>query len=270
MEKPRKKHSTIRGFFTSCFRIFLVSYLCIAIIAFLFAGKLMFPYDDCSYDRSLPGLIMLEADDQTPIAARLWSKDGSDTLVLLFHGNFEDLGQLDIVSKGIMNLGFSVLSIDYRGYGLSEGTPNEQNCYEDARLLIQQAQALGYEDSDIILWGRSIGSGPATQLATEINARALVLESPFISAFRTTTHIPLLPFDRFNNLSKMSEVTSPLLIIHGKRDRIIPAWHSSKLIEKHSRRNALHLVDGAGHNNLWISDISPAFRHLNRIIGRKN
>ena len=82
-------------------------------MAFLFSEKLMFPYNECSYDRSLPGLVMLEAKDQTPIAARLWIKDGADTLVLLFHGNFEDLGQLDIVSKGIMNLGFSVLSIDY-------------------------------------------------------------------------------------------------------------------------------------------------------------
>ena len=247
-----------------------MSYFCIAIMAFLFSEKLMFPYNECSYDKSLPGLVMLEAEDQTPIAARLWIKDESDTLVVLFHGNFEDLGQLDIVSKGIMNLGFSVLSIDYRGYGLSEGSPTEHNCYADARLLIQKAQALGYRDADIILWGRSIGSGPATQLATEMNARALVLESPFITAFRTTTHIPLLPFDRFNNLSKMNEVTCPLLIIHGNRDRIIPAWHSYKLIEKHTGRNALHLVDDAGHNNLWLRDIRPAFSQLKRIIERKN
>jgi len=239
-------------------------------MAFLLSEKLIFPYNECSYDRSLPGLIMLETEDQIPVAARLWKKHGSNTLVLLFHGNFEDLGQLDIVSKGIMKLGFSVLSIDYRGYGLSEGKPNERNCYADARLLVQKAQALGYRSSDIILWGRSIGSGPATQLATEINARALVLESPFITAFRTTTHIPLLPFDRFNNLSKMTKVTSPLLIIHGKRDRIIPAWHSSKLIEKHGGLNTLCLIDDADHNNLWTKDITPAFRQLKRIIELKN
>ena len=268
MAAPIKNQSGRRRFITCLFRILIFSYGCIAAMAYFFSDNLIFPYKECSYSPSLPGIILLEADDQTSVAARHWKKNGSKTLVILFHGNFEDLGQLDHIAKSIMNLGFSVLSMDYRGYGLSEGMPNEKNCYSDARLLLQQAHNMGYRDNEIILWGRSLGSGPATQLATEINARALVLESPFVTAFRTLTQIPVLPFDKFNNLSKIHKVTSPLLIFHGKRDSIIPAWHSSRLIEKHSGKNTLCLVANAGHNDLWTKDLGHVFSQLTLILGR--
>lgn len=244
----------------------LTCYIVLSALAFFFSEKLIFPYKDRSYGASLPGLMILEAQDATPIAARYWENPASNTLVILFHGNYEDLGQLDHIAATILDTGFSVLAMDYRGYGLSKGTPTENNCYSDGRMIIHKAHSLGFDESRIILWGRSVGSGIATQLATEINARALVLESPFITAFRTMTHIPLLPFDKFNNLKKIALVRAPLFIMHGTHDDVIPSWHSTRLMDRHRYTKTLHLIDGAGHNNLWSKDLEPAFSKLARIL----
>ena len=249
-------------------QILLSSYIILCGAAYFFSEKLIFPYKDSSYGPSLPGLIILKAKDGTPVAARYWKTPSAESLVILFHGNYEDLGHLDGIANTIMRAGFSVLAMDYRGYGLSKGTPTETNCYSDARMMLRQARALGYDETDIILWGRSVGSGPATQLAIESNPRALVLESPFTTAFRTMTRIPLLPFDKFNNLEKMDKVTSPLLILHGTNDAIIPSWHSSRLIDRHRHAKSLHFIEGAGHNNLWTKSLDPAFKKLTRLLDR--
>lgn len=249
--------------------LILIPALCYAVmtcIALLFSDRMIFPYRGSSYPKSLPGLMFLRAADGTMIATRYWKIQGARNLVVFFHGNYEDLGQLDRIANNITNLGYSLLAMDYRGYGHSEGTPTENRCYADARRVINHAGSLGFDESKIILWGRSVGSGVATQLALEINARALVLESPFTSAFRTLTGIALLPFDKFNNLAKINKVDSPLFIIHGENDTIIPAWHSAKLLDRHRRTKVLHLIKNAGHNDLWQQNLEPVLIELTEFL----
>jgi fermentation-respiration switch protein FrsA (DUF1100 family) len=268
MSQSRNVKFKLKGIFMSITLILFITYTVIAGIAMLFSDRIIFPYTGSSYGMSLSGLVVQPAEDGTPVASRYWEAPSPSHLVVLFHGNYEDLGQLDHIAMQIMSVGYSVLSMDYRGYGLSGGRPSEKRCYSDARLMIRRAQSLGFDESRIILWGRSVGSGPATQLALEINARALVLESPFVTAFRTITRIPLLPFDKFNNLAKMDKVRCPLFILHGTNDMIIPSWHSSKLFDRHRHEKILHLVDGAGHNDLWTKDRRPALLKLTGLMER--
>jgi fermentation-respiration switch protein FrsA (DUF1100 family) len=111
-------------------------------------------------------------------------------------------------------------------------------------------EVLGFRPDRIIIFGRSVGSGPAVYLASRKPAAALILQSPFVSAFRVVTHIPLLPFDRFPNYKRIGHVRCPVLVIHGSADNVIPFWHGQKIYDlAHEPKDHLW-VQGADHNDL--------------------
>lgn len=227
-----------------------------------FSEKLIFPYRGSSYDDTLSGLHLLESSDGQTIATRYLPAPNEKFLILHFHGNYEDIGQLDPLYNHLRSYGWSILAMDYRGYGLSQGSPKEKTCYLDATRLYQRALELGYTSDQIIIWGRSVGGGLAVELARQEKARALVLESAFATAFRVATHIPIVPFDRFHNLSKISSVEEPLFILHGNHDTVIADWHSEKLYHKHLGPKEQHLIEGAGHNDLWQHDLKQEMKAL--------
>ena len=226
-------------------------YILITILVYFYAEKLMFPYDQSSYNKSISGLKFLESEDGTKIAMRFWKADREKNIILYFHGNYIDIGQLDDIADKLNSRNYSVLAMDYRGYGQSEGDVNETNAYTDAQMLYDYTLSLGYNPENIIILGRSVGSGVATDLAVNNKAISLVLISPFTSAYRVMTKYPILLFDKFNNLAKINQINKPLFIVHGSNDQIIPKWHSKMLIKKHQGKQKRVLVDGAGHNDIW-------------------
>src|SRR5205085_11029774 len=102
----------------------------------------------------------------------------------------------------------------------------------------------------VIIIGKSVGSGPAVHIATIRPVAALILQSPFVSAFRVLTRIPLLPFDKFPNYKKIAHVHRPVLIIHGAADSIIGIWHGQKLYDLANEPKSYFWVQGADHNDL--------------------
>lgn len=245
---------------------FVIIYLLINLMAYYYSEKLIFPYNKSSYDDSLYGLEFITAEDNTQIASkiatRFWQAENETHLILYFHGNYLDLGDLDDVGRQLNAYGYSVLAMDYRGYGLSQGMVTEKNSYQDAHSLYNFALDKGYTSRTIIILGRSVGSGIAVELARKNKAKALVLISPFASAFRVMTKIPVLPFDRFNNYAKLSQIEEPLFIIHGSDDQIIKPWHSQELYNKYTGQKQRHLVKGAGHNDIWHHNLRPIFNKL--------
>jgi fermentation-respiration switch protein FrsA (DUF1100 family) len=99
--------------------------------------------------------------------------------------------------------------------------------------------------------GRSIGGGPAVDLASREPVGGLILESTFTSAFRVLSSIRIFPFDKFENLNKIAGVKCPVLVIHGKKDRTIPFHHGEILFAAANEPKASFWVDNAGHNNLF-------------------
>ncbi|MEM9443763.1 MAG: alpha/beta hydrolase [Verrucomicrobiota bacterium] len=231
-----------------------------------FSERLIFPYRGCSYDKDLMGLDFIDSKDGHKIAISYQQASQEKCLILYFHGNGEDLGHLTGLLEFLNQQGYSTLALDYRGYGLSTGTPTEKTTYQDADLLYEKAQDLGYHPKDIVLWGRSVGSGPAVDLSSRRQAKALVLESPFATAFTVLTRIPILPFDKFNNLEKIAKVKCPLFIVHGDKDRIIHHRHSEKLLNAYTGVKERYLIPGAGHNDLWAHDLNPLLDSLSRFI----
>ena len=171
--------------------------------------------------------------------------------LLYIHGNAEDLGDIRSRLDRLHVLGFSVFAYDYRGYGTSNGTPGEQNAYGDADAAYTYlTQQLKIPPSQIIVYGRSIGGGSATELATRYALAGLILESTFTSVFRVVLPFPLLPFDKFTNLGKLQKIRCPILVMHGEIDRTIPIEHGRKLYKAASEPKISLWVQTAGHNNL--------------------
>ena len=217
-----------------------------------FVDRLIFFPPSSSYDEHAPGLLRLQSEARDEIAAFHHETPGAGITVLFAHGNAEDLGHGTGHAERYAQLGVSVLSFEYPGYGLSSGKPTEPGTYAAAdaayRYLREQ---VGLESGAIIAHGRSLGGGVMVDLASRLPVGGLIIESSFVSVYRVVTRAPLLPVDQFKSLAKLSDVAAPALVIHGQRDEVIAPWHGRRLFQAlpESRRSSLW-VERAGHNDL--------------------
>jgi fermentation-respiration switch protein FrsA (DUF1100 family) len=217
-----------------------------------FVDRLIFFPPSSSYDEHAPGLLRLQSEARDEIAAFHHETPGAGITVLFAHGNAEDLGHGTGHAERYAQLGVSVLSFEYPGYGLSSGKPTEPGTYAAAdaayRYLREQ---VGLESGAIIAHGRSLGGGVMVDLASRLPVGGLIIESSFVSVYRVVTRAPLLPVDQFKSLAKLSDVAAPALVIHGQRDEVIAPWHGRRLFRAlpESRRSSLW-VERAGHNDL--------------------
>lgn len=228
-------------------------YLILLIIVLFFADSLIHRPPQAGYTAELAGISQIEMPDGRKIAVSyLPAKQGMPTL-LWSHGNAEDIGYLRQRHERFVKEGFGILAYDYPGYGMSEGKPDEQGCYDAAMTTWKHlTETLKVSPDDVVIYGQSVGSGASVWLATQVDAAGLVLVSPFVSAFRTVTRIPLFPGDRFRNLSRMEKIDEPLLVIHGSNDQVISQWHGKKLYEKHAGPKTWFPIDGVGHNDIYV------------------
>lgn len=225
-------------------------YLAIGIFGYFFADTLLFrPFPSSYQDRQ--EIIKLKTVDNEQISAFFLPNPEATHVLLYSHGNAEDLGDLRPLLGYLQKLGFAIFAYDYHGYGTSKGRPSEQNTYRDIDAAYNYlTKTLKLSPDKIILYGRSVGAGPSTDLATRRPVAGLILESAFVSAFRVMTQIPLYPFDKFANLSKISSVHCPVLIIHGTNDGVIPFWHGQELFKQANQPKQFFAVEGADHNNI--------------------
>jgi len=214
------------------------------------SDRLIFPAPESSYKDSSE-MIKLHVESGDTISSLYLSVEGSRYTILYNHGNGEDLGNIRPRLEYLRSKGFSVFSYDYPGYGTSSGKSNEELVYKTAEAAYAYlTDKLNISPDRIIFYGRSVGSGPAVELAVRHGAAGVILEGPFVSTFRVMTRFKILPFDKFDNLSKMSGLNLPILIIHGERDRVVPFWHGKKLYEAANQPKIFLPVSEAGHNNI--------------------
>jgi abhydrolase domain-containing protein 17 len=231
-----------------------VSYVSITAIAALMADRMIFLPPPPSYTADELGITFVPIGGEHRLATLHLPNPTAEFTILYSHGNAEDLGHLAPLLFALRNVGFSVLAYDYRGYGASTGgPPGTRAAQEDLEAVFRHAREnLGIPASRIVLFGRSVGSGPAVALAAREEVGGLILESAFLSAYRVITRIPLLPFDRFPNLRRLGHVRSPVLVIHGTRDEVVPFWHGRKLHDAVTGPRRSLWVEGGGHNDLIL------------------
>jgi fermentation-respiration switch protein FrsA (DUF1100 family) len=149
-----------------------------------------------------------------------------------------------------------VFVVGYPGSGGNAGEPSETSFVEASKLAYDHLRNAGVASDDIVIYGESIGSGIAVQLAAQVPARALVLEAPMSSAIDVAReHYPILLAsflmkDSFPSVDYIDRIDMPLLVIHGEQDAIIPIHLSRRLLDRAVAPKTLVVVEGAGHNNL--------------------
>ncbi len=202
--------------------------------------------------------VELRAEDGVRLHGWFLPVKGSRHTLLVCHGNGGNVShRLDRVLLMQSHLKVDTLLFDYRGYGSSEGSPDEEGTYRDARAAYRWLIGRGVEPGRVVLFGESLGSAVALQLATEVEARALVLESPFASipemARAVYPFLPLWPFvrTRYDNLAKIAGLRMPLLVLHGDRDEVVPFAQGRRVFDAAPEPKRFFAIPGAGHNDTY-------------------
>jgi fermentation-respiration switch protein FrsA (DUF1100 family) len=241
----------LRWFLWRIGRFLLLLYFGLALTGWFVADHLIFQPQRPTYGK-LPGLLNFNADDGTPLAGLCLPNPAARHTLVYLHGNAEDMGNCMPVLQAIHDIGFAVLAFDYRGYGLSAGHATEANVYADTHAFMAYARArLGVSASQCVIVGRSLGGGPAVELAASAPVAGLVLISAFSSAFRVSIPVKVLPFDRFDNLARIDAVKCPVLFIQGTADEVVPFAHGQALLAAATAPKRAVWIEGAGHNDIF-------------------
>lgn len=230
--------------------ILVLGYAGIVCFALFFSDNIIFhplpaSYQDCRE------IVKIPTADGARISTLYFDNSDAHFTILYSHGNAEDIGDIRPITKALSNHGFSVLAYDYRGYGTSDGKPSENGVYQDIETVYSyMVNEMKIHPRTILGLGRSLGNGPSIHLASVKELAGIILESPFVSAYRVLTRFPLIPFDKFRNGATIQRVTCPVLVIHGDNDRIIPFWHGKAIFERANEPKLSLWVKGAGHFDL--------------------
>lgn len=176
-------------------------------------------------------------------------------LILYFHGNTRSIKGWAKYARDFYRYDYDVVLVDYRGFGKSTGKRSEKEMLGDMQFVYEHL-AKKYSEHSLIVYGRSMGSGFATKVASENKPRYLILDSPYYSFTKVVERfIPILPVRfvlryRLRTDKWIRKVNCPVYIIHGTKDRIIPIRQSEALQKLNPGKITLIRIRGGGHNNL--------------------
>lgn len=259
--------------------VIITSYVGLTLLLFLFQAR--FLYFPTAYlvatpaDRGLAyETVWLETADGVRISGWFVPAEPARGVVLFFHGNAGNISHRLESIAFFHRLGLSVLIIDYRGYGQSEGRPGEQGTYLDAeaawRYLVEERRIAPHQ---IIFFGRSLGGAVAAALAQTHPPPALILESTFTSVPDMAAQLyPFLPARRlarihYNTLERLPTLNVPVLIVHSPDDEVIPYDHGRRLFAA-ARAPKEFLELRGGHNEGFIISAERYEAGLNGFITR--
>jgi hypothetical protein len=242
-------------------RIAALIYVGVLVLLYVFQRSLQYlpdtrhiPPDVVGYDAEE---ISLTTEDGETIYAWWQPPQDERPVILHFHGNAGNLAYRAERYRQFTDAGYGLLAITYRGYGGSTGSPNEAALVRDSELAIKFLQDRAIASSDIVIYGESLGTGVAVQRAARTSIRALILEAPFPSAWAVAKRVySIFPVrtlmkDKFESFRFINEIDAPLLIIHGRRDDVIPFEFGKALFQMASEPKQFAAFDAAGHNDLF-------------------
>ena len=214
--------------------ILLIVYLVICAAMWLFQRKMVYIPDvgvrpPSSYGLDGVDRVVLTTADGENLEGWSWKGDPTKPVIAFFPGNAGNLSHRAITFRMFKALGLGFVALDYRGFGNSTGQPSEMTLYRDAKQILDyMREQLGVEDSRIVLYGESLGSGIATELATRGSFAGVVLQSPYTSVAAAAKRrffwlpVDLLLTERFSNIARIDRINAPLLVIHGREDELFP------------------------------------------------
>ncbi len=243
-----------------------LAYTVVLTVLFFIQEKLLFQADELplDYEFSIPFAheeVFLDTPDGAAVHGVLLKASQTRGVVLYFHGNRNNITRWWQEAAYFLPYQYDVLVMDYRGYGKSRGERTEEHLYADALLAFDYLSEK-YQETDLIVYGRSLGTGVATRVATERQPKGLILETPYhhlsdmlVDRYPLLLSSAFLAYN-FNSEKHIQTVKCPVYIFHGTEDSVVPLRYGKKLAKK-VQPDLLHfteLRDGQ-HDNLKDFDL---------------
>ena len=230
------------NYFTLILLIFVVIYFFILISTYLFQRNLLYHPGENNYfgDQLTVSIEKVKIKTQDNIELLSWyhNKNSNDYKTILFlHGNAGSLENRIHKINHFKDMNVNFLLISWRGFSGNKGKPTEKGLYEDARSAVAWLKSKGVNENNIIIYGESLGTGVATEIAQNKNFAGIILESPFTSMIDAgKDKYPYLPIrlllkDKYESDKKIKNIKSPILIMHGMVDNIVPFDMGKKMYE---------------------------------------
>ncbi len=245
----------------SLFYFLTAFYALICILLYFFQEQLIFFPEKLAIDHTFHfnGEFeekFFQVDNETTVHAIHFFAENPKGVILYFHGNAGSLDSWGEVADDFVKMNYDVLISDFRGFGKSSGKMSETNFNQDAQMLYDFLLEK-YDANRITIFGRSLGTGVAVDLASKNNAKRLILETPFAnfadlaqSRFKIFPVKALLKFG-FYNKDKMEKVDYPVYIFHGTNDEVIPFSHAKELESVLKPGSTFTTIQFGSHNNLF-------------------
>jgi len=220
----------------------LVIYASVLIVLFIFQRNLMYHPNENNYfgDKLEVEIekVNITTSDNINLLGWFHNKDLKKfKTIVYFHGNAGKLDNRIYKLNYFKNIDVNFLIIAWRGFSGNKGKPSEDGLYEDGKSTIEWLKNLGVTEKDIIIYGESLGTGIATEIAQNNKFAGLILETPFTSMIEAAKNFyPYIPVglllkDKYRNDKKIKNINIPLLVMHGEADQIVPYWMGKTIYE---------------------------------------
>ena len=231
-----------RNFYLEFIIGIVVIYLSVLILLFIFQLNLMYLPLENNYSGDKLEVevekVKIVTSDNINLLGWFHKKDlNKFKTIVYFHGNAGTLENRVHKLNHFKDMDVNFLIIAWRGFSGNKGKPSEKGLYIDANSAIVWLKKLGLVEKDIILYGESLGTGVATEIAQSNNYAGLVLETPFTSMIEAAKNfypyipVSLLIKDKYDNQKKIKNINTPVLVMHGEVDQIVPFWMGKKIYE---------------------------------------
>ena len=222
--------------------IIFIIYLLASLVLFLFQRSLLYHPSENNYseDNLIVSVDKVKIKTKSNIELLGWyhKKYSNNFKTILFlHGNAGSLENRIHKINHFENMNINFLIISWRGFSGNKGNPTEEGLYDDARSAINWLENKGITKKDISIYGESLGTGVAAEIAQNSNFAGVILESPFTSMVDAAKNkypmfpIKLLLKDKYLSEKKIKNIKSPILIMHGEVDKIVPFWMGEKIYD---------------------------------------
>ena len=238
--------------------IFVLTYILILISVYLFQRNLLYHPSENNYSGDKITIsvekIKIKTKDNIDLTAWYHKKNLNEYKTILFlHGNAGSLENRIHKINHFKDININFLIVAWRGFSGNKGKPTEEGLYEDARSSVRWLKTKGVDEKNLIIYGESLGTGIATEIAQNKNFAGVILESPFTSMIDAgKDKYPFLPVrfllkDKYESDKKIKNVKNPLLIMHGKVDKIVPFWMGQKLYNIANEPKSFYISEYDNH-----------------------
>jgi Prolyl oligopeptidase family. len=267
----------MNNIFIKSFFLLILIYFAITVVVYLFQRKLL--YHPFSPQITGKGLIHnfetinFKTSDNFELKGWFHLKNSNKKTILFLHGNAGNLDNRIDKLNFLGNMDINFLIIAWRGYSGNPGKPSETGLYKDALGGIEWLNKKGISNDRIILYGESLGTAITTEIAQNENFAGIILEAPFTSMVDMGQKIyPIFPVkfllkDKYESKNKIKNIKSPILVLHGRKDKIVPFYMGEKIFEIANNPKFKYFTDSDDHmmnfDKKLVNEIDLFIKNLN-------